>query len=220
MGDSLQLAAGDGHLVDAYLARPSGAARGGLVVIQDAYGLGDYIRGVCDSYAADGYAAIAPALYDRQKRQAVFAHGGAAQDEARQLRAGLQWDGVVADIDAARAQVAPYGKVGIVGFCVGGSAAWIAAARLPFAAASAYYGRDIVDFLDEPPHCPAILHFGDRDRLIPLADVERVRARHPTIPAYVYPTGHGFDGPGKSHDAASAATARARSLALFRQHLG
>lgn len=220
MGDSLQIATGDGHLVDAYLARPSGATRGGLVVIQDAYGLGDYIRGVCDSYAADGYAAIAPALYDRQKRTAVFTHGGESQDEARQLRAGLQWDGVVDDIKAAQAQVASYGKVGIVGFCVGGSAVWIAAARIPFAAASAYYGRDIVDFLDEPPRCPAILHFGDRDRLIPLADVERIRARHPDIPAHIYPTGHGFDGPGKSHDAVSAATARARSLALFREHLG
>lgn len=220
MGDSLQIATGDGHLVDAYLARPSGAARGGLVVIQDAYGLGSYIQSVCDGYAADGYAAIAPALYDRQMRNAVFAHGGETQDRARQLRAGLQWDGVVEDIKAAHAHVAPYGKVGIVGFCVGGSAAWIAAARLPFAAASAYYGRDIVDFLDAPPRCPTILHFGDRDRLIPLSDVERIRARHPGIPTYVYPTGHGFDGPGKSHDAASATTARARSLALFREHLG
>jgi carboxymethylenebutenolidase len=220
MGTTITLTAKDGHTLDAYLAVPQQTIRGGLVVIQDAYGLGDYMRSVCDSYAQDGYVAIAPALYDRQARDAVLDHGDSGRDLARRYRAGLSWDQVLLDIQAAYDQVASYGKIGVIGFCVGGSAAWIAAAKLPFAAASAYYGRDIIDFLDSPPNCPTILHFGDHDRLIPLADAERVKASHPAFLAYIYPTGHGFDGPGHSHHEPSANVARERSLALFREYIG
>ena len=108
---------------------------------------------------------------------------------------------MIADVAAARDRVSDLGRVGVVGFCVGGSIAWLAAARLPFAAASSYYGKDIVNWLDRPPQCPIILHFGDHDRLIPLADVEPIRAAYPDIPTYIYPTGHGFDGVGRGHHA-------------------
>jgi carboxymethylenebutenolidase len=219
-GEDIDLTAADGHRLGAYLARPEGRPRGALVVAQDAFGVGAYISSVCDAFAADGYAAIAPAIYDRQQRDAVFDHAPGSQDGARRCRGGLVWDQVLADVDAARAKVSAWGKVGIVGYCVGGSITWLAASALPFAAASSYYGKDIVDWLDRPPRCPIILHFGDHDRLIPLADAERVRAAYPAIPTYIYPAGHGFDGVGQGHHAPSAMLARERTLALFREHIG
>jgi carboxymethylenebutenolidase len=219
-GADITLTATDGHVLGAYLARPEGRARGALVVAQDAFGVGAYIRSVCDGFAADGYAAIAPAIYDRQQRGAVFDHTPGSQDDARRCRGALVWDQVLADVEAARAKVSEWGRVGVVGYCVGGSIAWLAASALPFAAASSYYGKDIVDWLDRPPRCPIILHFGDRDRLIPPADVERIRAAYPAIPTYIYPAGHGFDGTGHGQHAPSAELARERTLALFREHIG
>lgn len=120
-GDMVSLTATDGHVLDAYVARPEGHPRGALVVAQDAYGVGTYIRSVCDSYAADGYVAVAPAIYDRQQRGAVSDHSPESQARARQLRAGLDWDSVLADVKVARHHVQGAGCVGIVGFCVGGS---------------------------------------------------------------------------------------------------
>jgi carboxymethylenebutenolidase len=219
-GEAVSLTAADGHVLEAYVARPEGRPRGALVVAQDAYGVGAYIRSVCDSYAANGYVAIAPAIYDRQQRSAVFDHSPESQARARHLRAGLDWGSVLADVKAARDHVQSAGRVGIVGFCVGGSIVWLAAHALPFAAASAYYGKDIVDWLDRHPTCPTILHFGDRDRLIPMTDIERVRAACPEIPTYIYPAGHGFDSVGPGHHAESAALARERTLALFSTHIG
>ena len=171
MGERIDIAAADGHRLSAYLATPHGAARGGLVVIQTAFGVDDYLRGVCESYARDGYVAIAPALYDRQRRDAVFEHTPDGAAGAQDLRRGLDWEDVLRDVEAARARVAGAGKTGIVGFCVGGSVVWLAAHALNFAAAASYYGKDVVDFLDRPPKCPTILHFGDQDRLIPVSDV-------------------------------------------------
>jgi carboxymethylenebutenolidase len=220
IGADITLTASDGHGLGAYLARPEGRARGALVVAQDAFGVGAYIRSVCDAFAADGYAAIAPAIYDRQQPGAVFDHTPGSQDDARRCRGALVWEQVLADVEAARAKVSEWGKVGVVGYCVGGSIAWLAASALPFATASSYYGKDIVDWLDRPPRCPIILHFGDRDRLIPLTDVERIRAAYPAIPTYIYPAGHGFDGVGPGHHAPSAELARQRTLALFREHIG
>ncbi len=124
------------------------------------------------------------------------------------------------DVKAALAAVSHGGPVGILGFCVGGSIAWIAGRQLPFAAVISYYGRDIVDHLDEPPECPTILHFGENDHLISAADIDRIRGRHPNMPIYVYPAGHGFDGPGRGHDEHSALLARDRTLHILREHVG
>lgn len=222
MGTTLSLAAADGHALGAYLAVPEGRPRGGLVVIQEAFGLTAYVRSVCDAYAKDGYASIAPALYDRQCRDAVFDDPTPpeALAEARRLRAGLEWPKVMLDVQAAINQVRRAGRVGIVGFCAGGSVAWLAALSLPVAAASCYYGRDIVDFLDCAPKCPTILHFGERDQHIPLEDVERIRVAFPDIPNHVYPAGHGFDGPGARHNEAAATLARSRTLEFLRMHIG
>ena len=220
VGTDIELAAADNHVFDAYMAAPSGAPRGALVVIQDAFGIGSYIRSVCDSYSADGYITVAPALYDRQQRGAVFDHSPESHKVAARCRAALNWEHVLADVNAAIAHVSAAGPVGILGFCVGGSVAWLTAASLPVAAAACYYGKDIVDWLDRRPRCPAILHFGDSDHLISLKDIETIGRAHPNLPTYVYPAGHGFDGVGKGHHAASAVLARSRTLAFFRSHIG
>ncbi len=216
MGENIEIRAADGHSLAAWLSTPPGKARGGMVVIQTAFGVDDYLKGVCDGYAREGYAAIAPALYDRQSRGSVFEHtpeGGAA---AGRMRNAFVWDDVLKDVEAARARVEGFGKVGVVGFCVGGSIVWLAAHALPFAAGSSYYGKDVVDFLDRPPKCPVLLHFGDQDRLIPVSDVEKIRSAFPEIPNYVYSAGHGFD----NNNPEAARVARARTMDLFRKFVG
>jgi carboxymethylenebutenolidase len=217
---STQITAADGHVFDAYMAVPSQTPRGALVVIQDAFGIGPYIRSVCDAYCADGYLTITPALYDRQQRGAVFDHSPESHKAAARCRAALNWEHVVADVEAAIARVCAAGPVGILGFCVGGSVAWLTAASLPVAAAACYYGKDIVDWRDRTPRCPTILHFGDADHLISLSDVDAIKRAYPDLPTYVYPAGHGFDGVGKGHHAGSAALARSRTLEFFRKHVG
>lgn len=221
MNETIQLQASDSHALSACLALPVGKPRAGLVVIQEAFGINAYVRSVCESFAAEGYAAIAPALYDRQQRGAAFDNESeAALAKARPLRSGLQWDKVLLDVGAAADALARYGRVGIVGYCVGGSVAWLAAASLRLAAASCYYGRDIAGFLDRKPQCPTILHFGERDHFIPQEDIARIRTVCPDIPCYVYPAGHGFDAVRAPGDREAAILARKRTLELFRQHIG
>jgi len=220
MNETIQIQASDGHTLGACLALPAGKPRGGLVVIQEAFGVNTYVRSVCESFAAEGYAALAPALYDRQQRGAEFDDEGASLPQARRLRSGLEWDKVLLDVGAAADALARYGRVGIVGYCVGGSVAWLAAAALRLSAASCYYGRDIVGFLERKPNCPTMLHFGERDHFIPQEDVARIRAGCPDVPCYVYPAGHGFDAVRAPGDREAASLARERTLELFRQHIG
>lgn len=217
---TLQLTAADGHRLDAALALPDGAPRGGLVVIQDTFGVGDYIRSVAADYAALGYAAIAPALYDRQQRGADFQRSPEGMQASQVLRGRVVWSEVAADVEAARAYVAHYGKVGIVGFCFGGSVVWHAAQRLPFAAASSYYGRDVPHWLDIKPLCPTICHFGEKDPMIPLEGVMKINPAFPDIPVYTYAAGHGFDHPDAGTDPAIIALARTRTLKLFQRYVG
>ena len=132
----ITLTARDGHHLDGYLARPPGTVRGGVVVAQEMYGLNDYLRSVCDYYAAHGYLAIAPSLYDRQERGLVFTYGKEDHDRAQRLYKSWNLESALDDLDAARDAVANAGKVGLVGFCWGGSLAWLAACRREYACAS------------------------------------------------------------------------------------
>lgn len=221
MNGLIGLTASDGHRLSAYRAAPAGPPRGGLVVIQEAFGLNGYVRSVCDRYADEGYLSIAPALYDRQRKGVAFGYGKDDIDAARKLRTGLVWDDVLKDVDAAVKAVAGAGKVGVVGYCVGGSVAWLAAQHLEVSAAVAYYGRDIVGMLGIPPRCPVMLHFAERDAHIPLSDTEAVREAFPELPIYLWPGEHGFDCDAReSFEPNSAQQARARSLALFRKFVG
>jgi carboxymethylenebutenolidase len=221
MGSDIVVDTEDGHRLGAYLAEPTGPMRGGLVVIQEAFGVNGYIRSVADSFAAEGYLALAPSLYDRQAPGAQLGYGTEDLALARKLRAGLNWDDVLKDVDAAANEIAPAGKVGIVGYCVGGSVAWLAGHQLKLAAAVSYYGRDIVDFLERPPRCPCMLHFAERDVHIPLDDVETIRNAFPELPIYVYPGEHGFACDARpSYVPESTRIAGRRTLALFRKYIG
>ncbi len=221
MGETIELRAEDGHRLGAYRADPEGTARGGLVVLQEIFGVNGHIRDVADGFAAEGYAALAPALFDRVERGVELRYDAEGVEKGRALRAALDWDDVMRDVAAAVEALRPAGRVGVVGYCWGGSLAWLSACRLDIAAAVGYYGGQILPYVDETPRCPVILHFGEKDSTIPLEDVDRIRAAHPEVPVHLYPAGHGFncDRRGDYH-AESAALARTRTLSLFAEHVG
>jgi carboxymethylenebutenolidase len=213
----------DGHELDAYLARPAGSIRGGLVVAQEMYGVNSYLRSVCDFYAAQGYLAIAPALYDRQQPGLVFAYDKDDHDRAQRTYTSWDLEAALDDLDAGRNAVAEAGKIGLVGFCWGGSLAWLAACRRSYACAVAYYGGMMPDFANERPRCPVIAHIGDRDHTLPPARIDRFRAAQPSVPVHIYPGAqHGFDNENRvsRHDPAACRLARERTLEFLARHVG
>jgi carboxymethylenebutenolidase len=177
MGNELRLKAEDGHELGAYRADPDGEPRGGIVVIQEIFGVNSHIRSVCDGYAADGYACIAPALYDRSSHKNCQL-GYEADDIAigRELRDEFSWDDSVKDVAAAVAVLGGEGlKVGTVGYCWGGTISYLAGTRLPVQAAVVYYGGQIIPYVNETAGCPLLMHFGEHDAGIPLDDVDQIR---------------------------------------------
>lgn len=217
MGEHVTLTAADGHKLDAYVARPDGPAKGGLVVVQEIFGVNAHIRAVADGFATEGYVAVAPALFDRIRPGIELGYDEAGVSEGRALRPQVAWEATVLDVDAAMTLAAEAGRVGVVGYCWGGSVAWLAATRLKPAAAVGYYGGHIHEFASEKPACPVMLHFGEEDAGIPLENVEIVRAARAAradVTIHLYPgAGHGFncDLRGSYHPEA-AALARSRSL--------
>jgi carboxymethylenebutenolidase len=223
MGEMLTLTAEDGHRLGAYRAAPAGTPRGGLVVVQEIFGVNSHIQRTCDGFAADGYVALAPALFDRVQRDYATGYSPADIEAGRAVRGKLTLDDAVADVRAAVRELARSGaKVGVVGYCFGGTMAWLAATRIDgVAAAVGYYGGGIADTAQERPRCPVMLHFGETDASIPKEHWDRIRAQHPALPLHVYPAGHGFNCDERgSYDAASARQARERTLAFLRQHVG
>ncbi len=221
MGETIALTAADGHQFAAYLARPTGAPKGGLVVCQEIFGVNGHIRSVADGYAEAGYLSVTPALFDRTERGVELGYGADDVTTGRALRGTITWDQAVADVAASLGAVAAGGKLGVVGYCWGGSVAWLAACRLGVAAAVGYYGGQIHDFRDETPGCPVVLHFGEEDGQIPPEHVAAIRAARPEVEVFTYPAGHGFNCDRRgSYHADSAARARDRSLAFFGEHLG
>ena len=215
------LVAADGHRLQAYEAVPVGAARGGVVVVQEIFGVNDHIRRVADGYAADGYRVIAPALFDRVRPGIELGYTDADIAEGRKIRGQLTFEQALADVEAARKALGD-GNIGIVGYCWGGTVTWLAATRLPgFAAAASYYGGGIGQFAVEHPRCPTQCHFGEKDHAIPLSEVAAVRDANPAVEVYTYPAGHGFNCDARaSFDAAAAKLARERTLAFFSKHIG
>ncbi len=219
MGETIRLTASDGHQLGAYRADPAGAARGGVVVLQEIFGVNHHIRAVCDRLAAEGYAAVAPALFDRFLPG--FESGYSPEDiaEARKHLGALDWDALMRDTAAAADLLRQDGPVATIGFCLGGSVSFLAAARLPdLSAAICYYGGQILRFADEAPRCPTQMHFGEADHAIPVADVEAIRAKRPECEIHLYPAGHGFNCDERaSFDPASAKLAWGRSMAFLEQ---
>jgi carboxymethylenebutenolidase len=217
----LQLRAADGHTFSSYLAAPSGLARGSIVVVQEIFGVTGHIERVTDQFAAEGYLAIAPALFDRQERGVNLAYDetGVAQGVGYMQKA--DFGQVMTDLQAAIDAVAHAGAVGMVGYCWGGLVTYLAGSRTSIAAGVAYYGAGITRFLEPVPRCPMQFHFGEQDAHIPLRDVEQIRATFPQGEYHMYAAGHGFNCTDRaSHDAAAAHLAFARTKEFFSKHLG
>ena len=225
MGQMIELTASDGHTLGAWRADPAGAPKAGIVVIQEIFGVNAHIREVADDYAAQGYLAIAPALFDRSRPGVELGYDENAIAEGRDLAFAMDPDLPVRDVEAAVGAAASAGKVGVVGYCWGGSLTFLAACKLGVAAASSYYGGQIVAALgrepDLAPATPLIMHFGEHDAGIPLDDVDRIRKTFPDAPVYMYDAGHGFNCDHRaSYDESSCRTARQRTLDFFAEHLG
>ncbi|MGE5095966.1 MAG: dienelactone hydrolase family protein [Betaproteobacteria bacterium] len=222
MGKSTEIAASDGHRLDLYVAEPSGKPRGAIIVIQEIFGVNSHIRSVADGYAKDGYLAVAPAMYDRVQRKYETGYTQPEIQAGLEIRQQIPWDKSMLDVEAARDHAKAAGKVGIVGYCWGGSVAWAASARVSgLAAAVCYYGGSIPELIGEKPRCPVMLHFGESDQSIPLDKAKQVAHAHPEATTHYYKAGHGFNCDQRgSHDAAAAQQARSRTLDFFRQHVG
>ncbi len=222
MGERVELTAADGIRLSAYRAVPTVTPRGGLIVVQEIFGVNSHIRSVCDGFAADGYLAIAPALFDRYAPG--FDVGYAPDDIARgrewKAKAGIE--AALLDIVAARDMVAPTGKVGIVGYCWGGYVAWMSAARVSgLACAIPYYGGGMLEARHELPRCPVMAHFGERDAMIPAAGVREMQKMHPAAQIFFYAADHGFNCDQRgSYDATAAKLARERTLQFLRRYVG
>ena len=216
------LMARDGHTFNTYIAKPSGKARGGVVVVQEIFGLSPHICRLADGYAQDGYLAVAPALFDRVARNLVLGYSAPEVELGMGYRKQIPTAKAILDIAAAAAICRHAGKVAVIGFCWGGRLACAAASEVPFGAAVCYYGRGIVEELPKTPKCPTMLHFGERDRSIPLSDVERIREAFPEGLYHLYAAGHAFgnDDRPQNYDAEATALARERTAAFLAQHIG
>lgn len=223
MGHMIELTAADGKKIAAYRADPAGTPRGGLVVIQEIWGVNSHIRNVADGYAADGYLAIAPALFDRVEAGVMMDQ---YTPETMQRGFGLMQkvdiDNGLKDVAAAVQLAGSAGKVGVVGYCFGGRMAWLSASRLAGIVASVpYYGGGIPGMAAEQPKCPVMLHFGERDAHIPLASVEEFKKAHPALPVHIYAADHGFNCDQRgAWDAVAATLARKRTIEFLHKHVG
>ncbi|WP_270937310.1 dienelactone hydrolase family protein [Falsiroseomonas oryzae] len=217
----IELTASDGHRLAAWKDGPADARRA-LVVVQEIFGVNHHMRNVCARFAREGYAVVAPALFDRTERKVELGYTPDDVARGRELRGRVPEAGTLADIEAAAAALPAGAKRGIVGYCWGGTVAWWGATRsTSFAAASGWYGGGVAASKDARTNCPTQLHFGEKDASIPMADVEAVKAAQPGVEIFVYPGAqHGFgcDERG-SYSRPDAELAWERTLAFFAKQL-
>ena len=225
MGEHLTITAGDGFTLNAYRAAPEGAPRGGIVVIQEIWGVNKWVRSVVDRFAAHGYLTVAPAMFDRVEFGYESENYGPDQFTViGEMMKKFDHHTALLDVEASIKAVSDAGKVGITGYCFGGALTWRAAAHrgMGLSAGSGYYGGGIPNYIELAPQIPLEMHFGGEDKGIPLEQIEQLKATHPGVGIHVYAAGHGFcnsDRP-SNFDEAACTKASARTLAFFRQHLG
>lgn len=216
------ITAADGHRLSTYMAGSEDDADRALIIVQEIFGVNDHMRYVADTFAREGYFVVVPALFDRAERDVELGYGPDDIDRGLKLRSEIPEDKVLLDILAA-AGAAPSGiPRGIVGYCWGGTVAWQGATRsTAFRAAVGWYGGGIAKARTERPHCPAQLHFGEKDGSIPMSDVEAIKAARPEVEVFTYPgAGHGFGCEARgSYVPQDAALALKRTLDFFAQHL-
>jgi carboxymethylenebutenolidase len=223
----MNLTAADGHTFAAYSAAPKLAAKAGIVVVQEIFGVNPHIRSVADGYAADGFLTCSPALFDRVERGVELGYEQADMERGFALKGAVtphgHFEGPLADIAASVAWLKAQGmqRVGVVGYCFGGLLSWLSAGKVAgLDAAVCYYGGGIPEVAHVPPQCPVMAHFGDQDRWIPLDAVGQFHAANPGVDLNLYNANHGFNCDQRaSYNAAAASMARAKSLAFFARHL-
>lgn len=223
MSKTIQLTADDGHIFSAYEADGGGTKAAGLVVLQELFGVNHHIRSVADGYTREGFFTIAPVLFDRVGAGAEFDYTAESIQAARGIASQLREEDILKDIAASIAHArrqAGTGKVGVIGYCMGGSYAWLSATRLKPDAAVGYYGGKVLEFSAETPVCPVMLHFGRLDQHIPVVDVEKFKQARPDVPVFLYDAGHGFNCDERaSYSEAAAALAYWRSLEFLKENL-
>jgi carboxymethylenebutenolidase len=224
MGDMIKLTSPvDGATFGAYHAGPPEGVtrRGGVIVIQEVFGVDQYVRADVERWAALGFEAIGPSMFDRIEAGYVGEHSPEGFPKAIAMMQATPWDQAVGDIEACVAFLSPRGPVFVLGYCYGGSLSYISAGKVAgLAAASCYYGSLLPKHADDKPLCPTIAHFGRLDQYIPLDGVEAFSAARPEVPTYLYEAGHGFNNEGgPAYSAEAAALARQRTLELF-EHNG
>lgn len=224
IGSMTTLHTADGKSIGAYVAKPAGAPRAALLVLQEIFGVNRHMKAVTDGFAASGLLSLAPALFDRVKPGVELGYQADDVAAGRDLRAGTTLDGTLADMEAGIAELrrlAPGVKIGVIGYCWGGSLAFMSATRLKVDAAVGYYGGQIIPFVKEQPKAPVMLHFGEFDKGIPLTDVAVIQAEHPGIPVHLYPAGHGFNCTERAdYNAEASALALSRTMAFLGRNLG
>jgi carboxymethylenebutenolidase len=215
----IRLAAKDGHELDAYVAEPKRKAKGGVVLVQEIFGVTNHIKRVADQFAAEGYRVVAPAMFDRVERGLTLEYSEIEKGRAYMQR--LQWPNTLADVEAAVNEARSAGSVAVVGYCWGGTVAHVAASELDIDAAVSYYGGGVAKMLDKKPRCPILYHFGDQDAAIPLADIEKIENATPNSLLHVYTgAGHGFNCDERaSYSAKDAKLAFERSVAFLNEQL-
>ena len=223
MSATVKLTASDGHQLDAYIARHTSEPIAGLVVIQEIFGVNQHIRSVADSYARDGFFAIAPALFDRIERGVELPYDGPEAKKGRDLLQKLNTENSITDVNAALHYARHHTgkKCGVIGYCYGGLLAWLSATHLDPDAAVGYYAGGIGNYASETPHAPVQLHFGKLDTHIPAKQVEKVHTAHPEVEIHWYENaGHGFNCDMRSsYNPEASAIARARALTFLKRQL-
>ena len=218
------LSAADGFEFACYEAMPAGAPKGAVVVIQEIFGVNKHIREVADGYAAQGYAALAPQIFDRVERDVELGYES-EDDWNKGIETAFQKlaiEDALKDLQATVEAAGANGKVGVVGYCFGSLLTWLSACEVTgIAAASSYYGGGIVNQTERSAKCPVMMHFGELDSHIPMSDVESIKAAQPSVDVYVYDADHGFNCDHRgSYNEAAAKQAVERTLSFFAQHVG
>lgn len=219
MGQTINLNTTRMQCIGAYLAQPEGKPKGGIVVIQEIFGVTEHIRHVADGFARAGYTAIAPAFFDHLETGVELKYDDEGMQRGRGLVTELGLERAVEDVASAAEAIGSAGRIGTVGYCWGGTVALLAALRLGLPSVS-YYGARNVPFLGEKPKAPVMFHFGEMDKSIPPEAVQKHRDLLPQMDVFSYPANHAFNrDAGPQYDEASAKLAYQRTLAFFDKHL-
>ena len=223
MGTTTEITSFDGFKLSAYRADPAGKPRGAIVLVQEIFGVNSHMRGVADGYAADGYLVVTPAYFDRAQPGVDLGYGPADIEAGRGHSGKLDWGNTMKDTQAAFDLVKSAGKVAVIGYCWGGTVAWLSASKIAgLGCAIAYYGGGIGNNIEEAPKAPLMCHWGEKDHAIPTETVKKVESTYPAVSSFVYiGAGHGFNCEQRgSYHAESAKTARDRSIDFLRKHVG